>query len=310
MSRKRHFRRLSFVFATLVALGLSAASFVTPVRAQGDGQEGAEEPGPVVAIDDDIVIMPGQVIQGDVIAIGGNVTVEVLGSVEGNVLAIGGDIYIDGTVRGNAVSFGGTVTRGDSGFVHENVFMLGRGGIRTLPLRAQIARDAIISERSGPIISGAVSVLVIGLLSTVATQLAPAPLDRVRRAIVDAPVASGMIGVLSLVIGPLVAAIMTVTCVFSPLAVIIAALYTIGALMGWAALGILLGSTLLGVAGVDVERMPWTSALLGTMLLTFAVWLVGLIPGSSAVSAALGTLALSVGLGAVALTRFGSRVYE
>lgn len=307
MNQKTRARRF---FPIVVALTLSAACYVSPVTpAQVVVQEDGDRPEPAVAVGDDVVVTDGQVVRGDTVALGGNVIVEAGGVVEGNVVAMDGDIWVDGTVQENALSFGGVVSIGEDGVVNGQTFMLGRRGIRMLPFHIQSVRDAV-RERPGHIIAASVSAVVVGALAALLAMLTPTPLEHVRRAIVDAPIISGVIGLLSLVVGSLASTIMTVTCIFIPLAIIIGALFAIGMFMGWAALGILVGNMFLRVAGVDTNRFPWTAALLGAMVLTFAVRITGILPGGNAISAALGTLALSVGLGAVALTRFGSRAHE
>jgi hypothetical protein len=241
--------------------------------------------------------------------LGGNVAVGAMGTVEGNVLALDGDIWINGEVQGNAVALGGVVSTGRSGIVGRQVFMLGRRGIRTLPYSVESVRGAFRSRPTG-LVSGAITALAASLLAALVAVLAPTPLAHVRRAIVDAPVTAGVIGTLSLVVGSLAAALMIVTCIFIPLAVIVAALYTVGALLGWAAIGMLLGDSLLRAVRVDMTQLSWAGALLGTLLLTLAIRLFGLFPGGNAIGTAIGTLTLAVGLGAVALTRFGSRAHE
>jgi hypothetical protein len=301
-------RRQILLSVMLVALSVSAAS-VSPVRAEGAAQQDVGEPEPVVEVGHDLTVASGETVQGDAVALGGNVMVEAGGVVEGNVLALDGDIWVDGTVRGNAVAFGGVVSTGESGTVGGQVFMLGRRGVRMLPLHVQSVREAVVTRGWG-MISSTITALAAGLMAALVAALGPAPLAHVRQAIVDAPVMAGVIGLLSLVVGSLASGLMVATCIFIPLAVIILALYAVGALLGWSALGMLLGDSLLRAARVDMEHLSWVAALLGTILLTFAIRVFGVFPGGNAISTALGTLTLAVGLGAVALTRFGSRAHE
>jgi len=288
---------------------MSAVSFAGPTHAQGMIQEDGGEPEPVILVGSDLEIARGETVQGDAIVLGGNVMVQAGGIVEGDVLALGGDIWVDGTVNGNVVSIGGIASASTRASINGQVFMLGRRGIRALPYPIQNARDAI-ATRTGKVVSGAISALVMGLLAALAVTLAPTSLAHIRQAVTHFPITAGVIGLLSLAVGILAAGLMAATCIFIPLAVVAAALLGVGAFLGWSALGLLLGGGILQVAGVDVERLPWVGALLGTMLLTAAVRLIVLAPGGSIISLALGTLTLSVGLGAVALTRFGSRPHE
>jgi hypothetical protein len=79
----------------------------------------------VVRFGEDITIHEDKVIDGDVVAIGGSVTV--LGRVKGDVVAIGGAVHIKdkGVVEGDAVSMGGGVTTSDSGTVAGSNVSLG-----------------------------------------------------------------------------------------------------------------------------------------------------------------------------------------
>ena len=293
----------------LAALVVSAVGFVGPAHAHAAMQGDDGESEPVILVGSDLEIARGETIRGDVIVLGGNVLVQAGGVVEGNVLALGGDIWVDGAVNGNVVSIGGVASASTRASIGGQVFMLGRRGIRALPFPIQSARDAI-ATRTGKTVSAAISALAMGPLAAMAALLAPTALTHIRQAVTHSPVTAGVIGVLSLAVGILVAGLMAATCIFIPLAVVAAALLVVGAILGWSALGLLLGGGLLQVAGIDVERFPWVGALLGTMILTIVVRLVVLAPGGSLISLALGTLVLSVGLGAVALTRFGSRPHE
>lgn len=158
------------------------------------------------------------------------------------------------------------------------------------------------------------STLLLGFLAFITGAAFPTHLQRVQRTVRRKPVASGAVGLLTVVAAPslallltLLSALLTLVCIgllgFPLVLLLLFGLFA-GMIMGWIAVGAWLGERLFGRKGRSVAA----TAALGTMLLTFGLGVLGLIPlvfGESIIAA----LILSLGLGAVALTQFGRRPY-
>lgn len=298
--------RLRVTRFTLVALLVSATSYVGVVAAQGDTPEDERENlDAVVSVDQDVEITALQTVQGDVVVVRGDIDVEDGGIVQGDVLLLRGDARIDGEVHGNVVALGGVVDVGTNGVVGGQVLGVGSEWRTVIgaPFSARIIAAAL-----GRTVMIVVTVISAGFLAALIAACAPRPLTHVSRAIESTPVVAGLLGLLSLAIGLLATIVMSVTCIFIPLAVIVVALYAIAVVLGWSALGLLAGRYLLGLR--ESSRSLWPTAMLGACVLTLAVGVLGAFPNTSLIGAGLGTLGLAVGLGAVALTRFGAQTYE
>ena len=159
--------------------------------------------------------------------------------------------------------------------------------------------------------------VVLALLAVFVVALWREPVERVSQTIVNAPAASWGVGVLTalafVVVLPafaVLSAILIIACGLGLLGfgVIAAAsvALVIGWLMGWIALGQLVGQRLLDALG-NRHPTPAASAAVGTAVITL-FWL-GLAP-----LCGMGWLIFAVlsplGLGAVVLTRFGTQEYR
>jgi hypothetical protein len=101
---------------------------------------------------------------------------------------------------------------------------------------------------------------------------------------------------------------MAVTCVFIPVALGVGIAYVAALAVGWVAVGLLFGKQLLIWFRIP-DQPPTVAAGLGALGLTLLVGIVGAVPYFEPVSALVAVTVASVGIGAVALTRFGARAY-
>lgn len=155
--------------------------------------------------------------------------------------------------------------------------------------------------------------VLMGILALIVTAIFPRQLQQVTSTVRNKPAASGAVGFLTAIAGPsiivLLLVVLAITCVGLLLypAVFLLALALFAALiMGWIAVGDVLGRMILGRLNAN-QSLPLTAAL-GTGLLTLVFGILGLIPfiwGESLVV----ILLASVGLGAVTLTQFGVKRY-
>jgi MFS family permease len=163
--------------------------------------------------------------------------------------------------------------------------------------------------------------LMMGLLALVIAALLPAQLDQVSQVIVRKPVASGTVGILTALAGPFAIAIlaaifglMVLLCGLGllgfPIVLVLSVALLFGLLMGWIAVGTLLGQRLAEAMKLNNRSLPVIAAL-GTVVLTLLTGIMSELPfllGGWLWSITAFIIG-SAGLGAVALTKFGTRTY-
>lgn len=291
-------------------------------------------------VDGDVTIFGGQAdvsgtITGDVAIFDGSM--ELAGSVGGDLVVFGGDLHVEETssVGGDCFALGGEVVDDSDDVSCSNV---ARGfaasgvldSIRPFvppeaptPPRPPTVPEFEVREPSafsglGRFLLNVSEVvgrsLLLGILALIVTAVFPRQLEQVSATIRRKPAASGAVGLLTAVAGPslivLLLVVLAITCVgllLYPAVFLLALALLAAALLGWIALGDILGRMLLRSFRVAHRNLPVTAAL-GTALLTFVLGGLGLLPfvwGESLVV----LLLACVGLGAAALTQFGTKPY-
>jgi hypothetical protein len=282
--------------------------------------------------------------------------VDISGAVDGSVLVFGGDVnvYDSAVIDGDCVLFGGQVRIDESAQIDGEVVTNPEG--RWLPL-AGLERWSLKREFSIPEIPAVPEVpsvpavpqipdvpspsrvvyhhrtsfaervggafltaLGVGVAALLLVMLWPRHTDRVRSTIVREPVASGLVGFVTLLAAGLITPVLLVLsailiillCVGLLGFPLIAAAWLIilaAGLFGWAAIGLVAGQWMakrLNLQGITPALEAGLGAFAVTLVLGIvqAIWLVGL-------AASLTLFAIScIGLGAVILTRFGRRDYQ
>lgn len=309
------------IFVLLAMLALTA----TPASAQG-GQTVFGEP---------VTIESGQTVEGDLVVFGGPVTVERDAQVEGNIVALGGPVTIAGRVEGDVTAWGGPVSLRDSAIVEGDVVAVG-GPVRRSPgavvegevvkgLRLGDLREfrfkfppvppaPPVPEAQIEVSSGAgflafvLNLLKIGFRAAGIAVIAllvliflPQQTHTVKQMTLDQPIASVGVGVLTMVVAALVLGVLVITICGIPVALILGLALLMALLYGWIALGLMVGERLL--AALNTERpLPLIAGVVGVLLITLLSsvpclgWLLAFVGGSW-------------GLGAVVLSRGGTRDY-
>ncbi len=287
----------------------------------------------------------GESLGGDLVVFGGNVRLEADTRVNGNIVVIGGAADIAGRVRGDMVIVGGGVRLLSTAEVDGQLVRVGgalqkdegaqihggeSGGAAIPPIPPLPQKPTPPSVPNWPqrsvntfvrfVLDVAYSfgmTLVLALLAVLVITLWREPVERVSQTIVNAPAASWGVGALTVlafvVVLPAFAVLSSILIIACGLGLlgfgIIAAasvLLVVAWLMGWIALGQLVGQRLLDRLG-NHHPAPAASAAVGTAVLTL-FWL-GLAP-----LCGMGWLIFAVlsplGLGAVMLSRFGSQDYR
>jgi hypothetical protein len=278
-------------------------------------QSGEQRAGDQVILAKTIVLEPGSIVAGDITLIGERVTLNA--DVRGDAIAVADRLTIgDEThVAGDLVICAKNLERSDAarvaGQVREECSRGGQASVaNTVNSGWESWRDSALF-RTGAVIAGS---LFFGALSALLTAILPRPLVRMSESIHRAPVLAGGVGLLTMlaatgltvVYG--VSLLLILPLVLMPL--VILAWLVIGALsvMGWVALAGPFGIALLRGAGLENPPRMVAAAAGGAVLsLLLRVWSIFWF------TAWIGLLATAllgaVGLGAVLLTRAGTRPY-
>jgi hypothetical protein len=304
---------LTGVTVLLAALGLGqpayAASCNDDKRVMGGNfvlEEGATLDSNLIVLGGNATLEPGTTVNCSVIVVGGNM--EVAGRVAEDVVLFGGttDLRSTAVIEGELVSIGGTVSREEGAQVRggeSQGFEFDRG--RWLPWRTNIPFFEPVLWWYENVFRAFLTSIAVGLLALVVVSLWPEPTSRVSAAITSAPVAAGGLGLLTLVAVPVLLALLTLTLCLIPVAFLGAVVFAAALLFGLIALGQMVGARL-ATALRMYHLSPAVSAAIGTSLL----WLVTSAVGAVACVGWVAWVVLaSVGLGAVTLTRFGTRPY-
>ncbi len=253
-----------------------------------------------------VVVSSGEVVCGDLTSFGGEVVID--GAVIGDVVSFGGNVVIDGTVNGDVTLYGGNVTLLNDTRVNGDIHVCGgrwmegtdsqlHGSVFdcTRSVGALLISDAGASFRFWSTLTW----IVLGLLLT---ALLPEHVMLVRTTVKSKMRRSFMLGLLSILLAPAVLAVLTALIISIPLAILV----VVGLVAAWAlgtvAVGWLFGDVILrNVAPQHNTRSIQIIVGVGVLALAASLPYVGW-------CISLGTGLL--GLGAVFLSRFGTRLYS
>jgi hypothetical protein len=307
--------------AIALSSGVAAAQTATSMAPLLDSLH--QDPNGVTLGADDIVrgartIAVGQHVTGNAASFQG--PLEIHGLVDGNAVAIQGDVIVGkgGRVKGDAVSVGGAV-RLDGGTVDGEMRSISAptiGRARPSPLTPAQAIRAAISLSAG-------WYLVLALIGFGVVLMARTHLDAVADALRAQPVrafAFGLAGTLAaapvLTLITVALAITIIGIVVIPFALVGFAAATAGALaLGFLAVALLLGYGLAGGRNGDTGLLATLQPMLVGLAIFLVIWVAGAgFPWAGGFGAALRMIAviltwtaLTTGLGAVIMTRAGSR---
>jgi len=313
-----HRRILVILLSTIALLLLIPVSLVQAAPFQDDE----------VTIGEDVTLREGERINGDLVVIGGNLTMREGSLVAGNAAVVGGTAAIDGTVVGDLVALGGDVTLGNHARVEGDVVALGgrvhraegaeigsvvQGpGLGTVRFWRGLSLPFFsgnIGFRPGSAIASTVSTLIgavfLTFIGVAVYSFWPTQTAEVGRTIVAAPLPSLGVGCLVYPLAAIFSFFILITICLAVFVPVVVLLVVAAGLFGWIALGVLLGQWLAQVTGWRTAT-PVMVAGVGVFVVSIAGAILAEIP-------CLGTLvvlsAASIGLGAVVLSRFGTRRY-
>lgn len=326
-----------WIFFTLLALSVLltvALPLAAPAAAQG------VEPGRVV-LGDRFVLESGQRMAGDLAVIGGEAVIESGAIVDGDALVVGGSLRVEGRIDGDVAIFGGTATLADSAVVDGDVVTMGGSvarapgaevngefrqggaieipGLRSLPIQPggvvppMLAPDPDFRTSPGEWLLRAVLTvlrlilwtLAITAIALVIALLWPKGIERIGRAGVEQPAMVLLTGFVSWILGLALVVILAVTLCLLPVALLLALVLMVAALLSWIVTGWVIGRKLLALLSVKSPSVL-LETVVGTLLLTIVYFLVSFI---WCMNFLIGVIVGSFGLGAIVLTRFGTRPY-
>lgn len=113
-----------------------------------------------IFVDEDVVLQPGEVLQGDLGVFNGSLTVPADGQIQGDVFVTHGNMDVAGTVMGDLVIVDGRLVLSESGHVTGSVF----GGGQELDIAGQVDGDltsvlGVVRLRNGALIKGDLAIL-------------------------------------------------------------------------------------------------------------------------------------------------------
>lgn len=257
----------------------------------------------------------GETLNHDLSVVGGNVALDQNSTVNGNVSVLGGNVTIDGTITGDLSVMGGSVNLDSHALVQGSLNSIG-GSVRRAsgsvvegktnsnnPGTLPTMRTPIPQINYNPITTPLMAIfqsLALAALAVVVTLFVPIPLERTGQTVLAAPVASGGVGCLTLI----VLAIMTITIILIPISLIGFLVAGLATLFGWIAVGLLVGRQF-----AVLLKQPWSdpiSAGAGTLAVSLMCSALNIIPCIGWIA---GVLVGLIGLGAVVLSRLGTQNY-
>lgn len=312
MNRIRWTRFTILIAAALWLLALT----VTPALAQGG------DLGDQICTGDNYTVREGQSV-GTVLAFGCNVTVEKGATVRGDISLFGANATVDGTVNGSIVAFGGNIAVNAGANVDGDVSTIGGNtnvdpaatvhgtiGRNTRPPRFTPHVPTVSFGDVRPrgffawgvdILMGIVTAIAFAALGALVILFAPGPTRRVGEAAHAQPLGSAGIGCLTLIVLPILGILLAITVIGIPVALVLVLAAAIAWIFGWIAIGYLAGERILKALNAR-EILPVVAVVVGILVLAvigqvpLLGWLVSLLVGT-------------LGIGAVVLTRFGTRPY-
>lgn len=316
MNKQNRFLLIISCFITLLALSVGttlAATSADTIVATGEVIDDD------LNVTDDLDLEADSVINGSVNIFAGDA--DIAGTINGDLFVVGGDVHLHPTaaINGECVIVGGALLENPNNIACTAVgeFDLPISNLAAGDLTALALTDGDgAGFGQGTLLSTIGSSIMLGLLAMATTAIAPGHVKRVSEAIQVKPVATGTVGVLTFVasvsiitIIGVISVVLAVVCVGLlglPVVLAMSAMLATAMVVGWVSVGKIIGEVLSDALHLHHISLPMTAAL-GTAALSLAIGLIGLMPAVGIGADIAAFLIGGIGLGATALTRFGTR---
>jgi len=257
----------------------------------------------------------GAALDGTLVVLG---AARIAGTVDGDVFAAG-EVRLEETAYVNGdVSAVGAIVQGEGAVVEGEITQTEEGEFDwNFPIDIDVPAPVDVPEvrvEHTPFwvrgiwafFRALANVVVMGLLALVVASIWPQQMERVGRVIEEAPLTVFGVGLLIVFLVPLVFVLLAVTLCLLPLGIIGLIVVGVGVLLGWVALGLILGKRIL--VGLFDQPQPnlVLAAVVGTALISLVMALAQLL---WPVRALLVFILVPPAAGAVLLTRFGTMPY-
>lgn len=258
------------------------------------------------AFDSAVVVDNHEVICSNITSFGGNVVIR--GMVEGDVVSFASNVVIDGKVNGDVKLYGGNVTLQNGAYVNGDIHLCGGNWVEGSSsqfhgtvIDCPSSLNQFLANNGGPGFH-LWSILIWVVLGVLLTSLLPEHVMLVRTTVLVKGRRSLALGLLSILLAPVILVVLTALIISIPLAIIVA----IGLIAAWA-LGVVAVGWLLGEYIVQRIAPQHNTRLLQVAVGLIVLMVVGSLPY---IGLFISVGAGLVGLGAVLLSRFGTRLYS
>ena len=316
---KKLFYSIPIVLVLLLVLPVTA--FAAPLD---DGK---------VVLGSTYVLESGDTLEGDLVVLGGIAVLEEDSMVNGNVFVMGGSLEANGYIDGDLAVMGGNASLGRNAVVEGDVVTLGGNvnrGLATVegdfmseeafdfPMNFDFTPNYAFPQQfrgfqdfQGFGMSMGTRILMyffqaflLAALAALVVVFIPEQTKRVASALTEQPWISGGIGLLTMIVAPILIFFLFITICFAVLGFLGVFILVVAGVFGWIAVGMEVGDRL--AKALEREWQPVLAAAAGTLIVSLVLMGIGFFP-------CIGWLAQflvgAAGLGAVILTRFGTREY-
>ena len=322
-------KKVALHWLTLIFLFILLVWPVSKVQATSEASGFADTD--IVRFGQNWTLKTGETLDGDVILFGGNATIEPKATLKGDLAVIAGNAQIAGTVTGDVSVIGGELVLQDSSRIQGDVSVVG-GKIQStsnaridgdvqlgnlshvlwsrplLPMRGAHYPDPgspewilwLIGRTLWGIFSALLTAIVVALIGILIVSIWPHSLQRVVKAVVQAPMPSFFAGLASTVAVIVLAVLLMITVCLLPFGLLLLLAWLGISLFGWTAVGYVVGQQIW-----DALRLEKTSDVLPTGVGVFLITLLSAIPCIGTLFALLMGM---IGIGGVLLTQFGTRL--
>jgi hypothetical protein len=266
-------------------------------------QKGAQVKRDVVVFGGNLVVEEGTVVGKDVVVFGG--ILQLAGEVKNDVVVGGGNVTLEPTavVNGDAQIFGGLLDRKEGAVVRGRVER--NSNVRwnwASPMVAPFHNGwSFLDSTLGWFFKNLINTLALAALGALIIVFLPTQLNQVATVAQKSAAPSLGVGCLTWLIVPPLMVLFAITCLGIPLTLVLGIAFVAAIVLGWVAISVIIGDKLLNALKAKTI-VPILALIVGLIVL----WLITSLP---ILGALIWLFVASLAVGAVVLTRFGTRAY-